>query len=465
MSIVLGKRPFTAIGESLNGYLLRLAKCNGLVGIYELLDAIGMTKAKSRRFGIWSDNELHDLNTVLTVSLERFFDATKMPCQKYYPWVYKEHRMLQDLRVDFPRVCPNCLAEGNPIDWRWGLGHIAQCEKHVTHLLDTCPHCTAPLQWEKSILQGCHQCGVKWKDVALYDACELSDFEQAVYPTIQGLLDIEMDQLTSLCLAMFKIARPYDLMRQTLQRIPYSRNHNELVKQAYGLLENKNRYEVSDIHRDSVYRPDKQMVIEFNERPEYVRKARLKLVDSPYAPALREHVNHELLSTALGISKSDILKVISISEFPQENSTSVIRDKIFNLHTVNTYLKNFHFATDTGFLVVVCTDKRFIKHLTSYGDLVVDVLTAKVKAVLSSVSLASISIDPVEFESWLKAKLLKACQSPVGITKVAKLIGKNNDDVRMLIKKSELHYAAWDRYLYTVDGQSLMSYLNHCHSH
>jgi hypothetical protein len=70
-------------------------------------------------------------------------------------------------------------------------------------------------------------------------------------------------------------------MMQTLQRIPYSTNHNELVKQAYRLLENKNSYEISDIQRDSVYRPDKlknienrslaqKIPIEFNERAEYV---------------------------------------------------------------------------------------------------------------------------------------------------------------------------------------------------
>lgn len=185
----------------------------------------------------------------------------------------------------------------------------------------------------------------------------------------------------------------------------------------------------------------------------------MKLVDSPISLELREHVNYEQLVAMLNISKHIMFQIIQLPEFPKENGTYVSQDWIFHLAKVKRYLERFNKFSDYGCIEVAVNDRRFAANLTSYDQMIIDVLTNKLEGQIYHMSLSKICVDPEDFEIWLKAKRHEACQSPIDIVKDANMIEKSNDEVRQLIKKGNLHCAPWDRYLNMIDGQSLRLYL------
>jgi hypothetical protein len=464
---ILGRNPTPLSGESLNGYLLRIAKVNGLVCIYELLEAIEMSKPKRRCYGIWNKEEIERLNQVLSISLRRPFDAYTLPCQQSHKWIYKEYRILRDLRVDFPRICPVCMANNEPIDWRWGLGTVARCEKHDHLLLDACPSCRAPYKWKSDIYKGCTHCDISWSNLLEHHVSEyfeLSPLEKALYPNNEGDLSSSIDMINDLCRAIVIMARPYDQLSQSFRRIPYSKNHSSLVIQAFKFLQNEEfkekwREEFDAIHSFTQKSPDSGILLK--ERLEYVRASRLKYFNEKETHLLRYHVNNVQLASALGASTKDIFQLVKIADFPQLNETGFVKSKLFDLQKVLVFLDNYQSTESINRIKICSNDKCFGKYLTSYGALLAHLFSGELSGCMFNLQkLSSILVCKEELYIWLTKQLFEACAKPVAISNVARLLGKTSEYVKALVKSRKLHYAAWQRNRDMIDGQSLLSYLN-----
>jgi len=170
-----GVRPYPHPIESLNGYLIRLATWNGLQGISELTKVIEMNKPKFRNWGNWRNSDIASLEAALSKVLTREEDQVLAPIAAHLSleWMYSKKRMVEQLSLDFPRICVQCLADSDIMDWRWELGTVALCHKHCTLLIDTCFKCNRPLEWKFGLLDGCPHCDLRWKGVPV-DAVPVS---------------------------------------------------------------------------------------------------------------------------------------------------------------------------------------------------------------------------------------------------------------------------------------------------
>lgn len=118
---MLGVRPYPESSESLLGYCVRLCKLNGLSGLrmlYELIEIPSIGKNKSRSELDRSAVVMEKLAPVLGREISVLQDAFSAQSPA---WVYDEKRLIQDVRIEHPRICPKCISEKGFVDWRWGL--------------------------------------------------------------------------------------------------------------------------------------------------------------------------------------------------------------------------------------------------------------------------------------------------------------------------------------------------------
>lgn len=228
---MLTLRPYPKLTERLNEYLIRLCYINGFFKTSELLGALGMHPVKQGQMGRWAPHHLEALNEVLVKALGRPCDDvialhSRNDTEK---WLFGYDRELAELIVDFPRICVHCVSEEKAMDWRWAIGTVARCPKHLTHFIDSCPHCDKPLSWDANILEFCPKCKRPW-DITGTEVVEpLSKLEKDLWPAIDGTINVTEKQLQDLTYAMYMAARPFDVMTQRYGRIPFSQNHYQLV--------------------------------------------------------------------------------------------------------------------------------------------------------------------------------------------------------------------------------------------
>lgn len=144
-------------GESLYGYLLRMALKNRLGGIAPILDLLGLQQP----------SELRPEHIPL---IARLFDARPadvLSTMNVEFW--SEGQRLTRIQGEFvrrtylirsrrPRVCPDCLVEFGFCRQVWDLTFFVSCPLHGRLLLDCCPGCGRCLSWMRPSLDAC-RCG------------------------------------------------------------------------------------------------------------------------------------------------------------------------------------------------------------------------------------------------------------------------------------------------------------------
>ena len=485
---MLGYRPYPEQQESLTGYLLRLAYTNGLVNIYELSIAIGIDKPKVSRFGIWSEQEIENYKPKLGAALGRNFEPEKLICQHPHNWVYNESAMIKELRVDFARICPHCLVEHAVIDWRWSIGTIARCKKHKVKLIDTCPKCKNPLLWNASLFECCKSCGYSWhehvKNSDPYQCYPFSMMESALYPDENGDILAATDFLEYFCAVMIGLARPYDLLWQSIQRIPHTSDHSSHVENTMALIECESHQKYWEqrwlaewecgFHVQSPVRTliksysakfanfeSTQIPLMLKEKNEYLRPSRKRLINPDDKKSGVYHVNQYLLAQATQLSKQDLLMMMERSIFPVINGTKVTRDQLFDLRKLSISLEPFYEQKDDVSYIFIAPDDKLLKaHLCKYGELLADVFEYKIHGYLPNQNcLKSLCISKLELETWLIGKLHAACSLPRSIMETARALGCNTSRVLELVAEGKLKWAGWQRGVEKIDGASLLNYI------
>ena len=159
----LAVRPLPVKGESLTGYLLRLGKLNSIFQPSEIMDVLGVGKSSHVVKG-WCQPAFDDLFDALETRLERPVRHDLMQFERLddLPWQRDWSRLIQDVRMGYPRICTQCVAETGVLDWRWSLAFTSTCPKHSSLLTAECPNCKKALKWSGSLLVGCDRCEINW---------------------------------------------------------------------------------------------------------------------------------------------------------------------------------------------------------------------------------------------------------------------------------------------------------------
>lgn len=182
-------------GESLPGYLLRLAEANGYAGIRHLLLATDLWESTSGySFRLRTRPELLTTLGRMAIGDPRHLenhDAKEL--KKSAAFIFRGCTIDTDAILhDRAQVCPLCLGEDGIVKEEFELATVTVCSTHRVQLIDECPACRHPLDWKRSHLMACERCGADFRSntVIAVDAqvCEVADDFAALAPfRIAGL--------------------------------------------------------------------------------------------------------------------------------------------------------------------------------------------------------------------------------------------------------------------------------------
>jgi len=483
-------RPYPKPTEHLNEYLIRLCYINGFFKVSELLRTLGMQPIKQVQMGQWAPHHLNALNKVLTKALGR-------PCDDVIAlhshndadnWLFGYDRALAELVVDFPRICVHCVSEEKVMDWRWAIGTVARCPKHLSPLIDSCPHCDKLLSWDANILELCPKCKKPWNITDTKAVEPLSQLEKDSWPAIDGFINVSEKQLQDLTYAMYMAARPFDAMIQRYGRIPFSQNHYQLVLNGLSLLTNedtRNKWEkacqrywkafpafINPVHlflnKVQLIEAESQVPsTAFLERPEYIQKARVQYVKNKDKDQPIYHVDIFLLAKAINLSVSDCTILFESKTFPMVNKSFVgnhkmMKSKIFNIKDIIKKVKRFTKGPKekTSYICINENSKSLVRHLCQYGDVVNAVLSKQVQGYFNDAfDLSEVYVDKVMYASWLIMFREEQCRYTITIARAAFALHTNEKSIKSLVYDGELRWGRHQRRGEFIEGDSFLSYI------
>jgi hypothetical protein len=140
--------------ESGQGYALRMALMNGLIGLQQVKVWLGKS-----RFATLDSRDallLHQWFGADEALLTFALGQTAIGKVKQ-SFAYAGHPIGRDyfLNKFYPRVCIDCLLETGYCILSWDIGLVVCCPKHSTLLVDRCSLCMKPLSWIRSRLSSC----------------------------------------------------------------------------------------------------------------------------------------------------------------------------------------------------------------------------------------------------------------------------------------------------------------------
>lgn len=497
---IFGVRPYPETGESYAGYFLRLAWLNGLPHLKSLFETIGMERPNERNIGRWDALHLKAVCDKLAPFLNRTTDQVYEPLQVQNgaSVVYDHTRMIQDLRVSHPRICPACLAEGRYIHQPWGLAVIAHCQHHNCMLLDHCPQCAKPFTWKTSLFEGCDHCGLTWTEYISSQRI-VTALEKQIVSQLEHD-EYDRDLIKDLCAAIVIAARPFDSMHQAVGSVGSMAGYSTLVSQAYKLLQSREtqvqwlqacqreRSGVAILGESALLRPFFNLRKNLSrhtiagqirpgessqsssdewapcERTELIKPYRLKGAKSDEA-VLRYQVTLHELAVTLDIPSSEIQALVDGGAISATNTTTVLRDQLFDLRSLAMIMQKLPIldeqAVGSQCLVHVTTKSwLFEEHLTTFGELLSDVITGRVRCYVDEGrTLSSLFIEEEDLQVWLNYQLSVACQAPVAIHRAARSLRCGHKRVRELVQAGKLSWAKWSQNGERVDGSLLFELL------
>ena len=145
-----------ASGESGLGYLLRVARANGL-SLASLIEATALPKS------LWMSEQ-----AIATLAHASGAETSWLRAHsvivgwrdghRCHEWRHQLWACPLSLRGTRPQVCPICLQEGRPCSLEWEATGVVVCLRHRRLLVDTCVHCGRRLSWWRPAIDVC-ACG------------------------------------------------------------------------------------------------------------------------------------------------------------------------------------------------------------------------------------------------------------------------------------------------------------------
>lgn len=217
-------RPRPETGESLQGFLLRLAALYNWQSIEALCSDVVHAESK-KRFLLDGHDKVEEIAGALAPKLgvERELLLERFTSVFHRVGAERASSAARDRVIGVPRICPGCASEGRVFRDDWQLGHVVRCEHHGVDLIGACPSCEKPFKWRSTLLDGCPHCLARWSTIAAGSP------RAATLPECHHSADVDR-----LYRAFAHVASPGMVQRvesSTLAYVPAS--HNALMRAAY----------------------------------------------------------------------------------------------------------------------------------------------------------------------------------------------------------------------------------------
>lgn len=157
-----------APGESLPGFLLRLAEANRYAGIRDMLKVVDI-EARGHLSRLITQIKLSE-DSLEVLGAMAVGDRSHLLSYLVRP-IGDEAVLLQDCRVDndaflqeYAQICSVCLAQDGFALEEWELAPVTTCAAHKVLLRDRCHACNQFIVWDRPLLAHCGSCGADLRD-------------------------------------------------------------------------------------------------------------------------------------------------------------------------------------------------------------------------------------------------------------------------------------------------------------
>lgn len=157
------------IGESGQGYVLRMTRSNFLQGLSEIRKRCGkhfsttLTSSDAPYLSKWFGADVTKLKMALEDG-DEVVDGSGRFLSRYAGHQICRQNFLNRMA---PRICPECLAEGEICRLSWDFSFVTACPRHEKLLIDQCPGCLKQLNWQRPAVDICN-CGTYLSDPNSY---------------------------------------------------------------------------------------------------------------------------------------------------------------------------------------------------------------------------------------------------------------------------------------------------------
>ncbi|WP_067516660.1 TniQ family protein [Endozoicomonas ascidiicola] len=189
--MLLLSRPTPNKLESLRGYILRLSQANSYHTTQYVLELADLWTGRNYDTAskyVFGDSNLSKLAKITNTSkgeLEalRYGLDDQKQSSIHGHLISNEH-----LRLDYPRVCPECLESNNIALAVWDIPALTVCPVHHMSLFDYCPECNTRLRWNRPAVHQCHKCNCDFRS---YTSDKLSEKQYRLSRLIHQLCMID----------------------------------------------------------------------------------------------------------------------------------------------------------------------------------------------------------------------------------------------------------------------------------
>ena len=402
-------------GESFIGYSLRVAKTNGWSTHKDVLNIVGVPTRLKRML-----SDYHEVCTVASglepwLLVEPGEIAQHFTDQYLQGWLYSDNRLIRNIRVLQPRICPFCISSvGGYLKYDWALLPVTHCEEHQYPLIDQCPECHSPFKWTTGLFEGCERCGLTWKEVG-HSKAPTPSWQANFMSARKEAMEVSRF-LEGFTERVVKAARPYDCFHEQLDTLHESvTSIGKLVAQAY---------------------EESRAVNEWPPKG-FVKARRLKHLDS-----IQYHCQHKHMLSALGLTPADRFSaLIERGVIEPIYDTPVLRDMIFDIRDSQVLiskckrslrLPNSHTLIDANSEILGRFD-------TAYGELVAAALVEDTLSIPNDANDFSVSFVPSDWlDVFLRDNLNKNCVGDISLYRACRILGKSPLEIDHMVSKGIL---------------------------
>jgi hypothetical protein len=170
-------------GESLRGFVLRIAEANGYRGMAPLLQLARLPPTFVSR-----SSALQNLADLFDGLVEVDDLQARSHCSRIERAVRHRNTTISviDVNLAHPKVCTICLKESGFARMVWDLRVVVACWRHGCYLLDHCSVCRRQLTWARKALTAC-PCGANLMNQRTGDASpSILEFSQRLETMLES---------------------------------------------------------------------------------------------------------------------------------------------------------------------------------------------------------------------------------------------------------------------------------------
>jgi len=413
-------------------------------------------------------------------------------------WQRDWSRMIQDVRMGYPRICTQCVANSGILDWRWTLAFTSTCPTHSSLLTAVCPNCKKALNPSGRLLVGCDKCEMNWAELGAPVTSDISDLESQLWTQLeQNPSNVDPTVVQDLCRAIVYMMRPFDSLHDTLEAAPRLIEHSEYVVRAYRALQepeffarwrkqcHEKRNDLLPLGEEFIEAPCKlfndgllndwkgpkqgwDIPLDgvvcgdiFPENTRYIAQPRREAAfESGDGSGYRYQLDIASLAGINAWGEEAISDLVSNGVFPTFKNVAQSKKRRFDAIQIIGKLREFSVQTTHGYIEVSVDSPVFRRNFTNPGRLVNDILKQSIPGGFDQDNLLSrIYVDESRFRKWLVTQRMSATRRSVFLTSVASALDCAEQDVRRLVEEKKLKWATHQEWGKWIDGPSLFEYM------